>query len=110
MADKILSQDEVDALLKGVVSGEVDTSAKDEPEEAQRYSLLNQERIIRGRMPTLEMIHDRFIKKQASPQPADLRGRFTEAPLRRRIPKGDSVNAEGLSSTGFIRNAQTHSR
>ncbi|MER3425326.1 MAG: hypothetical protein C4293_20925 [Nitrospiraceae bacterium] len=30
MTEKILSQDEVDALLRGVVSGEVDTTPKEE--------------------------------------------------------------------------------
>lgn len=66
--EKILSQDEIDALLKGVVSGEVDTTPKDEPAPAsgvKQYDLLNQERIIRGRMPTLELINDRFIRRQS---------------------------------------------
>lgn len=66
--DKILSQDEIDALLKGVVSGEVDTAPKQEAPvagAAKQYDLLNQERIIRGRMPTLELINDRFIRRQS---------------------------------------------
>lgn len=65
--EKILSQDEVDALLRGVGSGEVDTSPKaDAPPTGTRpYDLLNQERIIRGRMPTLDMINDRFIRLEA---------------------------------------------
>ncbi len=68
--DKILSQDEIDALLKGVVSGEVETAppgeAAAEPATGVKgYDLLNQERIIRGRMPTLEMINDRFVRRQA---------------------------------------------
>jgi len=68
--DKILSQDEIDALLKGVVSGEVDTAppaeaVDDSTAGIKGYDLLNQERIIRGRMPTLEMINDRFIRRQA---------------------------------------------
>jgi flagellar motor switch protein FliM len=66
--EKILSQDEIDALLKGVVSGEVDTAPKEPAQEAtgvKGYDLFSQERIIRGRMPTLEMINDRFIRRQA---------------------------------------------
>ncbi|MCS6284725.1 MAG: Flagellar motor switch protein FliM [Nitrospirota bacterium] len=68
--DKILSQDEIDALLKGVVSGEVETTPPDEAAAepatgVKGYDLLNQERIIRGRMPTLEMINDRFVRRQA---------------------------------------------
>ncbi len=68
MAEKILSQDEVDALLRGVVSGDVDTTPKvEEPEKPSKaYDLLNQEKIIRGRMPALEMINDRFIRLQTT--------------------------------------------
>ncbi len=65
--EKILSQEEVDALLKGVSSGDVDTTPKEEeaPGGTKKYDLLNQERIIRGRMPTLELINDRFIRRQS---------------------------------------------
>jgi flagellar motor switch protein FliM len=63
--EKILSQDEIDALLKGVVSGEVDTQAGAEEQPAsgiRQYDIFNQERIVRGRMPTLELITDRFTR------------------------------------------------
>ena len=66
--EQILSQDEIDALLKGVVSGEVETAPKEDAPAvgvAKQYDLLNQERIIRGRMPTLELINDRFIRRQS---------------------------------------------
>ena len=66
--EKVLSQEEIDALLKGVVSGEVDTAPKEATGSADgttQYDLLNQERIIRGRMPTLELINDRFIRRQS---------------------------------------------
>ncbi|WP_303785378.1 flagellar motor switch protein FliM [Azovibrio restrictus] len=63
MAGDFLSQEEVDALLKGV------TGETDEPEEAQSesagvraYNLGTQERIVRGRMPTLELINERFAR------------------------------------------------
>jgi flagellar motor switch protein FliM len=66
--EKILSQDEIDALLKGVVSGEIETQAGEEgqpPGGVKQYDLFNQERIIRGRMPTLELINDRFTRRQS---------------------------------------------
>ena len=66
--EKILSQDEIDALLKGVVSGEVETQSEEEAQPAggvRSYDLHNQERIVRGRMPTLELITDRFTRHQS---------------------------------------------
>lgn len=63
MAGDFLSQDEVDALLKGV------TGESDDPEESggadegiRTYNLGTQERIVRGRMPTLELINERFAR------------------------------------------------
>jgi flagellar motor switch protein FliM len=51
---KILTQDEVDALLKGMGGGEVETETDQNTNEAgiTRYDLTTQDRIIRGRMPT----------------------------------------------------------
>ena len=62
MPGDFLSQDEVDALLRGV-NGEEESndSAKDE-EEVRSYNLAKQERIVRGRMPTLEIINERFAR------------------------------------------------
>ncbi len=63
MNQQILSQDEVDALLQGI-TGE---SQKIEQEVApagteRRYDLASQERIVRGRMPTMEIINERFAR------------------------------------------------
>jgi len=60
----ILSQDEVDALLKGVQSGEIGTDeAKAKIMTGIRpYDLTSQERIVRGRMPGLEMANERFAR------------------------------------------------
>ncbi|MBQ0929742.1 flagellar motor switch protein FliM [Ideonella sp. 4Y16] len=63
MNQQILSQDEVDALLQGI-TGE---SQKLEQEEVQTggirdYDLASQERIVRGRMPTMEIICERFAR------------------------------------------------
>jgi flagellar motor switch protein FliM len=59
----ILSQDEVDALLNGMGGDEIETDV--EPEDtgdAREYNFGNEDRIIRGRMPTLEMINERFAR------------------------------------------------
>jgi flagellar motor switch protein FliM len=64
----VLSQDEVDALLQGVAGDDVvsDSEGNDDeeydPEEVISFDLTAQDRIIRGRMPTLEIIHDRFVR------------------------------------------------
>lgn len=58
-----LSQDEIDTLLSGVDSGDVDIeSAETMTGEAILYDLGSQDPIIRGRMPTLDMIYERFTK------------------------------------------------
>ena len=63
MADDILSQEEVDALLRGV-TGEPDQDTSDEADASgvRAYDIGRQERIVRGRMPTLELIHERFAR------------------------------------------------
>lgn len=63
-ATDILSQDEIDALLHGVDGGDVDTGG-DEPlgeGEYRSFDFTSQDRIIRGRLPTLEMINERFAR------------------------------------------------
>ena len=59
----ILSQEEVDALLKGMQTGEIDTEVKeDAPSGVRCYDLTNQERIVRGRMPGLDIVNERFSR------------------------------------------------
>ena len=64
MSNDILSQDEVDALLGGVDDGVIDTSPDEAAfdGEAHPFDFNNQERIVRGRLPTLEMINERFAR------------------------------------------------
>jgi len=62
MTTDLLSQDEIDALLHGVDSGAVDVEPPPSPGEARTYDFATQERIIRGRLPTLEMINERFAR------------------------------------------------
>jgi flagellar motor switch protein FliM len=62
MAENFLSQEEVDALLKGV-NGDLDEVVPAVDESGVRpYDLATQERIVRGRMPTLEIINERFAR------------------------------------------------
>lgn len=60
MAEQFLSQDEVDALLEGV--DETPEAAADGARGPIPYDLAKQERIVRGRMPTLEIINERFAR------------------------------------------------
>jgi flagellar motor switch protein FliM len=62
MADNFLSQEEVDALLKGVSGDQDDDKAPEEVTGVRTYNLATQERIVRGRMPTLEIINERFAR------------------------------------------------
>jgi flagellar motor switch protein FliM len=62
MAEDFLSQDEVDALLKGA-TGESDEAPEEEEKGGVRsYNIATQERIVRGRMPTYEIINERFAR------------------------------------------------
>ena len=64
MDKDFLSQDEVDALLKGVNEETIESVSSDQAasKDPRPYNLANQERIVRGRMPTLESINDRFVR------------------------------------------------
>ncbi|HTT03824.1 MAG TPA: flagellar motor switch protein FliM [Steroidobacteraceae bacterium] len=66
MGAEILNQDEIDALIQGVDNGAVPIATEQPPPPSgtvQPYNLATQTRIVRGRMPTLEMINDRFTRQ-----------------------------------------------
>jgi len=60
----VLSQDEIDALLHGVDGGDVETESDEEVSDgvARSFDFNSQDRIVRGRLPTLEMINERFAR------------------------------------------------
>ena len=62
MSNEFLTQDEVDALLKGVSGEEEEEHSPVEAGGVRPYNLATQERIVRGRMPTLEIINERFAR------------------------------------------------
>ena len=63
-ANELLSQDEIDALLHGVDDGDVETENDLELQDgvAREFDFASHDRIVRGRMPTLEMINERFAR------------------------------------------------
>jgi flagellar motor switch protein FliM len=62
MSQDFLSQEEVDALLKGVTGETDEVQAEDQGGPVKSYELGRQERIVRGRMPTMELINERFAR------------------------------------------------
>jgi flagellar motor switch protein FliM len=64
MSEQILSQDEVDALLQGI-AGDDDLDAHEDNRPSlgvRSYDISSQEKIVRGRMPNLEIINERFAR------------------------------------------------
>lgn len=72
--NQVLSQSEVDALLAAVSDGEVQSadngggagggtgSVKVDDKKVVSYDLTSQDRIIRGRLPQLEVIYEKFMR------------------------------------------------
>ena len=60
--DELLSKDEIDVLLNGVDDGNVEVDAALVNAETHTYDLTSQDHIVRGRLPTLEMINERFCR------------------------------------------------
>ncbi|MGR9100922.1 MAG: flagellar motor switch protein FliM, partial [Gammaproteobacteria bacterium] len=59
----LLTQEEINALLHGVDEGEIATGGGAGKQKSYRlYDFASQERIVRGRMPTLEMVNERFAR------------------------------------------------
>jgi len=64
--NQVLSQAEVDALLNAVAEGSVESSTGSakpaDNRNVQNFDLTNQDRVIRGKMPTLDLIYERFVR------------------------------------------------
>src|SRR5690554_903679 len=65
MSNDLLTQDEIDALLHGVSSGEVETEDDRTLIEGEvtEYDFTSQDRIVRGRLPTLEIVNERYARQ-----------------------------------------------
>ena len=89
---EVLSQGEVDALLRGVGDGEIETEMDEAPEEVSGivpYDLTSQEKIIRGRLPTLDIINQMFSRLF----------RNTFSTLMRRSVDVSTVSTDTIKST-----------
>ncbi len=63
MSESFLSQEEVDALLEGVTGeSQKDVEEAVDAGEIRNYDISSQERIVRGRMPTMEIVNERFAR------------------------------------------------
>ncbi|MCB0377406.1 MAG: flagellar motor switch protein FliM [Bdellovibrionales bacterium] len=63
--NQVLSQSEVDALLAAVSEGEIETSDGADHRDDRVvvvYDLTSQDRIIRGRLPQLDVIYEKFMR------------------------------------------------
>ncbi len=80
---KILSQDEVDTLLRGLSGGEVEAESDILEDESGivSFDLSNQDRIIRGRMPVMEIINDRFARLATNAMANAMRKRADVNPI-----------------------------
>jgi flagellar motor switch protein FliM len=70
MAEQILTQIEVDALLRGLSNGDIKTEAERPVEEdygdVKPYDFASQDRVVRGKFPALEMINEKFARSLRS--------------------------------------------
>ncbi|MCX7817086.1 MAG: flagellar motor switch protein FliM [Syntrophales bacterium] len=91
---KILTQEEVDALLRGITDGEIETEVEI-PEQSGviPYDLTSQDRIIRGRMPTLEMVNDKFARQF----------RTTLSSLLRKVASVGTISIEVMKFGEFLK-------
>ena len=65
---KLLTQEEVDALLKGLSDGEIETevSAETGGTGVMPYDFFSQDRIVQGHMPTMEIVNEKFARESTT--------------------------------------------
>jgi flagellar motor switch protein FliM len=62
MSNEFLSQDEVDALLKGVGTEGEGVAISDGPGAVRPYDLTSNDRVVRGKMPAIDLVNERFAR------------------------------------------------
>jgi len=93
MSDQILSQEEIDALMSAMDSGEVDLEEETKPEtEVVAYNLTSQNIMLRDQFYALEEVYDKF---------ATLLNRSLSASLQRAI-ESEFVSIDMIKYSEFI--------
>jgi flagellar motor switch protein FliM len=95
MTQQILSQDEVDALLQGM-GGEdeaTDSAQAAPPSGPRQYDVASAERVVRGRMPALEVVNERFAR--------NVRGALMQ--MIRRSPEVSIGGVKAQKYSAFLR-------
>ena len=93
---KVLSQDEVDALLNGISDGEVETETNRplDTSSLKMFDFANQEKVVKGKMPVLELIGERFARSLRTSLSSSLRRPVAAKVLSEDMVKyGDFVKA-----------------
>lgn len=103
MAEQILTQVEVDALLRGLSNGDIKTESDKHEEkdtgDVRLYDFANQEKIVRGKLPALEMINEKFSRSVRTPL-------FN---LMRKSVDMSPENTKAVKYDEFLRNLQVPS-
>ncbi len=81
---ELLSKEEVDTLLTGVDDGDIDTEKSVKDGDPIPFDFTQQEKIVRGRMPTLEMLNERFA-------------RFFRGSVSEMLQRGCDVSPSGIA-------------
>jgi flagellar motor switch protein FliM len=91
----ILSQEEVDALLRGISGGDIEIETADlrDLSDIITYDLTSQDRIFRGRMPTMEMTNAKFARMF----------RTTLSSLLRKVTSVSSVSIDMMKFGEFLK-------
>ena len=104
MSDQILTQEEIDALLSAMDSGELDVAEEKQEVavEVRSYDLTTQNIMERGQFDALEEVYDKFINLfQASLSSLFQRAISVKTVSRETVKFGEFIKAFS-NPTGFI--------
>jgi flagellar motor switch protein FliM len=100
--DEVLSEAEVEALMEGADAGDGDghKAGTTAPDEIYDYDFTGREHIVRGRMPVLDLVNERFAQRfqQALHNKLQRTAEISAEPLRT-VKYAEYVNSLGVSAS-----------